>query len=73
VTGQRLFGLLLVIVGVIGLLYSGITYTRREKVLQVGPVQVEHVETHRVPIAPIVAGLALVGGAVLVLSKRSTS
>jgi len=66
----RAVGLLLVIVGVIALLYSGITYTRREKIVDVGPLQIEKKTTERVPIPPIVGGLALIGGIVLVLSSR---
>ena len=63
-------GLGLVIVGVIALLYSGITYTKREKVIDIGPVQVEKQTTERIPIPPIVGGLALLGGVILVLSSR---
>jgi len=69
-SSARVVGLLLVIVGMIALLYSGITYTRREKIIDLGPVQVEKKTTERVPIPPIVGGLALLGGIVLVLSGR---
>ena len=69
----RVVGLLLVVVGVIALLYSGITYTRREKIVDVGPLQIEKKTTERVPIPPIVGGLALVGGIVLVLSGRGAA
>jgi hypothetical protein len=51
-------------------LYSGITYTKREKVVDIGPLQVETQTTKRIPIPPIVGGLALVGGVLLVLSSR---
>lgn len=69
-SAARPLGLLLVIVGVIALLYSGITYTHREKIIDVGPLQVEKKTTERVPIPPIVGGLALLGGIVLVLAGR---
>jgi hypothetical protein len=69
-SASRVVGLLLVIVGVIALLYSGITYTKREKVVDIGPLQVETQTTKRIPIPPIVGGLALVGGVLLVLSSR---
>ena len=67
---SKMVGLVLVIVGVIALLYSGITYTKREKVIDIGPVQVEKQTTERIPIPPIVGGLALLGGVILVLSSR---
>jgi hypothetical protein len=69
-SASRTVGLLLVIVGVIALLYSGITYTRREKVVDIGPVEIEKQTTERIPIPPIAGGLALLGGVVLVLSSR---
>jgi len=72
-SASRVLGLLLVVVGVIALLYSGITYTKREKVVDIGPVQVETQTTKRIPIPPIVGGLALVGGVLLVLSSRGES
>jgi len=68
----KVVGLLLVIGGVISLLYSGITYTRREKIIDVGPIQVEKRTTERIPLPPIVGGLALLGGIVLVLSSRGS-
>jgi uncharacterized membrane protein YidH (DUF202 family) len=68
----KVVGLLLVIVGVVALLYSGVTYTRREKIVDLGPVQIEKKTTERIPIPPIVGGLALVGGIVLVLSNRGS-
>jgi hypothetical protein len=68
----KVVGLLLVIVGVIALLYSGVTYTRREKIVDLGPVQIEKKTTERIPIPPIVGGLALLGGIVLVLSSRGS-
>jgi uncharacterized membrane protein YidH (DUF202 family) len=69
-SGSKAIGMLLVIVGVIALLYSGVTYTKRERIIDVGPVEVEQRTTERIPIPPIVGGLALLGGVVLVLSSR---
>jgi len=69
-SATKVVGLLLVVLGVLALAYSGITYTKREKVVDLGPVQVEKKTTERIPIPPIVGGLALLGGVVLVLSSR---
>ena len=67
-------GILLVIVGVLALAYGGITYTRQEKVLDVGPIHATK-ETHeRIPVPPILGGIALVGGiALLVIGARQKS
>ena len=54
-----LVGILLIVVGVIGLAYGGITYTRKEKVVDIGPIEATR-ETHeRIPLPPILGGLIL--------------
>jgi UDP-N-acetylmuramyl pentapeptide phosphotransferase/UDP-N-acetylglucosamine-1-phosphate transferase len=60
-------GVLLIVLGALVLGYQGINYTREKKVLDVGSVHLTK-ETHeRIPISPIVGGLALVGGVVLLV------
>lgn len=60
-----LVGILLVILGVLALAYQGISYTRHEKVIDVGPIHVTTGTQERIPLSPILGGLALVGGVVL--------
>ena len=60
-------GILLIIVGVIGLAYGGINYTREEKVLDIGPLEATAERHERIPVPPLLGGLALVGGIVLVV------
>jgi drug/metabolite transporter (DMT)-like permease len=66
-------GILLVVLGVLVLAYQGINYTRQKKILDVGSVHLT-TETHeRIPLPPILGGLALAGGVVLlVMGARST-
>ena len=60
-------GILLVVLGVLALAYQGINYNRQETVMNVGPMRVS-AETHdRLPLSPILGGLALVGGVVLLV------
>ena len=64
-------GILLIVLGALVLAYQGINYTREKKVLDVGPVHVTS-ETHeRIPLPPILGGLALVGGVVLLVMGAS--
>ena len=66
-----LVGVLLIVVGVLVLAYQGINYTRQKKVLDVGSVHLT-TETHeRIPLPPILGGLALVGGVVLLVMGES--
>jgi len=67
-------GIVLIVLGALVFAYQGINYTREKKVLDVGSVHLT-TETHeRIPIPPIVGGLALVGGVVLlVMGAKSKS
>jgi len=62
-------GVLLIIVGIAGLAFGGFSFTRKEKVLDVGPIEATADDKDTVPIPPILAGLALVGGVVLVAAS----
>ena len=67
-------GILLIVLGALVLAYQGINYTRQKDVLDVGSVHLT-TETHeRIPLPPILGGLALVGGvALLVMGARNKS
>ena len=63
---SSILGIVLVILGVFALAYQGITYTKREKVVDLGPIHATKDTTETIPLPPILGGLALVGGIVLV-------
>jgi hypothetical protein len=65
-------GLLLIVLGVISLAYQGITYTRQRQVLKLGPIQATEKTQERIPLPPILGGIALAGGiALLIVGSRS--
>ena len=64
---MKILGILLIVVGIAVFAYQGITYTSREKLIDLGPVQVTAEKTRTFPLPPIVGGIALVGGIVLLL------
>jgi uncharacterized membrane protein YidH (DUF202 family) len=64
---MKTLGIILIIVGIIAFAYQGITYTSKKKVIDIGPVQVTANKTNTIPLPPIVGGIALVGGIVLLL------
>lgn len=55
----RIVGIVLIIVGVILLIYAGVTYTGHTKSIKIGPVQAS-AQTHKTPLAPPILGGALV-------------
>jgi len=63
-------GLALLIIGVLLLLFSGITYTTQEKT-KIGPISIEHPEEHSIPYAPLSGGLLTLTGGVLMITGRS--
>jgi len=62
-----LVGVVLIILGVLALAYQGITYTTREKVVDLGPLKITKDKEKTVFLPPILGALALVGGVVLVV------
>jgi hypothetical protein len=63
-----LIGILLIALGVLSLMYQGFTYTTREKVIDIGPIEASKETKNRVPLPPILGGLALAGGVALVIA-----
>ena len=67
-------GVLLIVFGVLALIYQGISYTSRETVIDIGPLKATTERQKTLPLSPIVGGLALVGGIVLMVAgARKTS
>jgi hypothetical protein len=62
-----LIGIILIAVGIAAFAYQGISYTTREKVVDVGPIHMTADKTRTLPLPPIVGALALVGGIVLLI------
>ncbi len=61
-----LVGIVLVAIGIISLIYQGITYTERKKAVDIGPVEVTTENKKTIPLPPIVGGLALAAGVTLI-------
>jgi hypothetical protein len=67
---MKLAGIILVVLGVLALAYQGIRYTTREKLIDLGPLKVTASERKTIPLPPIVGGVALAAGIVLILTER---
>jgi len=72
---MKILGFLLVIFGVLALVYGGISYNRERTVIDVGAFKATATEQKTVPLSPIVGGIALLGGVLLLVvpRKRLTS
>ena len=67
---MRILGMILIVVGVVVLLYGGISWTHREKVVDLGPIEVTQEKHERLPMSPIAGGIAVAAGAALVFASR---
>jgi hypothetical protein len=63
----RIAGLVLIVIGLIGLLWGGISWTDERTVVDLGPIEARAEERETIPISPIVGGIALVAGIVLLV------
>jgi hypothetical protein len=69
-----ILGIILVVAGVIMLAYGGFaSFTTKENVAKLGPLEVNKETEHPVPIGPIVGGVCIVGGIILLIAGRRTA
>ena len=61
-------GIILIALGVIALAYQGITYTTKERVIDIGPLKVEATKEKTIPLPPILGGVAIAAGVVLMIA-----
>ncbi|HEX9749409.1 MAG TPA: DUF3185 domain-containing protein [Methylomirabilota bacterium] len=66
-SGVLIVAIVLIAIGVVSLAYQGITYTTREKILDLGPIKATAEKEKTIPLPPILGGLALAGGVVLLV------
>ena len=62
-----IIAIILIALGIVAFAYQGITYTTREKVVDLGPIQVTAEKTKTFPLPPVVGAIAIVGGIVLLV------
>ena len=69
---MKLIGILLIVLGIVALVLGGISYTTREKVLDIGPITATQEKHKTIPLSPIVGIASLAGGiALLVVGTKS--
>jgi hypothetical protein len=66
-------GIVLIILGIFSFAYQGISFTTQKKVADIGPIHATKDQKHTVPLTPVLGGVLLAGGVLLVLSgSRAT-
>jgi len=65
---MKALGVVLIVLGLVGLAYGGIRWTEKDKVVDIGPVEVTRTEHKSIPLPPIAGALSLVAGVVLMVA-----
>ncbi|PAW94888.1 hypothetical protein CKK33_15850 [Mucilaginibacter sp. MD40] len=67
---NRTIGIVLIVLGAAMLIWTGFTYTKKEKIIDAGPIQVSADREKSVNWPPYLGGILLVGGIVIVASSK---
>ena len=70
---MKTLGFILIVLGVLALVYGGISYSRQRTVVDLGPIKATATEQHNIPLSPIAGGIAIVSGLTLLMVPRRRS
>ena len=65
-----IIGIILIVLGVVGLIYGGITYTSSKDIVDMGPMHLQVDQKKQIPLSPIAGAAAVAIGVVLILVGR---
>jgi len=63
----RIVGLVLIVLGIGALARGGISWTREKTVVDLGPIEAKTEQRETIPLPPVLGGVALVAGIVLLV------
>ena len=66
---MKILAIALIVLGVVGLAYGGINYTRKEKVLDIGPIEATAERHETIPLPPVLGGVMVAAGVVLLVTS----
>lgn len=69
---NRTIGIVLIIIGAAMLIWTGFSYTKKEKVVDAGPLQISVNKQKSVNWPPYLGGILLIGGIVIVATAKKT-
>ena len=67
---MRMIGIVLVVLGVLGVLWGGLSWTRKERVVDLGPVEINKETRESIPLPPIAGAVLLVAGVALIVGAK---
>jgi hypothetical protein len=63
----KIFGVVLILAGILGFVFGGFKFKETDKVADIGPVEINKEQTHSFPVTPIASGAILLAGIVLLV------
>jgi uncharacterized membrane protein YdcZ (DUF606 family) len=66
----RTIGIVMIILGIIMLLYNSFNYVTTEKVVDIGPIQINKEVNHPIKWSPVIGIVLAVGGIVLIVVSK---
>ena len=65
---MKAIGVVLIVVGIVALAYGGFSWTTKEKVVDIGPVEVTQNKTRSMPLPPVAGGICIVAGVIVLVA-----
>ena len=65
---MRIFGIILIVIGIIVLAIPALKFTTKERAAEIGPIKIDKTEEHTIPLSPLAGGAAVLVGAGLVIA-----
>ena len=69
----RIVGIILILLGVLGFVFQGISYTKQKTIVDIGPLEARSEEKKTIPIHPVVSAALLGSGVVLLVFGRKST
>ncbi len=69
---NRTIALVMIVLGIIMLVWTGFTYTQKEKLVDAGPIQISADKEKSVNWPPYVGGLILIAGVVILTTSKKS-
>ncbi len=64
----KIVGIILIVLGVVALIFQGITYTTQKNIINLGPIQATAEQKKTIPLPPVLGAIALIGGIVMLVA-----
>lgn len=70
---MKIFAISLIVLGAVMLIWTGFTYTKTEKVIDAGPIQVSADREKSVNWGPYAGGILVAAGVIVLITTKKTA